>query len=154
MALTVLAEFGDITRFGSAGQLMAYLGLTPSEHSSWARQRRGPITKTGNTHMRRLLVESAWHYRHPPRVGAALRKRREGQPGWAVALACRAHARLHRRFRYLSAQGKRSTVANIAVAHELAGCLWAVQARSAARSDRISVGSRGRRIRPDSWPTT
>ena len=60
-ALTVLAEFGDITRFGSAGQLMAYLGLTPSEHSSWARQRRGPITKTGNTHMRRLLVESAWH---------------------------------------------------------------------------------------------
>ena len=125
-ALTVLAELGDITRFGSARQLMAYLGLTPSEHSSGARQRRGPITKTGNAHVRRLLVESAWHYRHPPRVGAALRKRREGQPGWAVALADRAQARLHRRQRRLSAHGKPSVVANVAVARELAGCLWAV----------------------------
>ena len=86
-ALTVLAELGDVTRFGSARQLMAYLGLTPSEPSSGARQRRGPITKTGNTHVRRLLIESAWHYRHPPRVGRALRQRRERQPGWAVALA-------------------------------------------------------------------
>ena len=68
-ALTVLAELGDVTRFGSARQLMSYLGLTPSEYSSGARQRRGPITKTGNSHVRRILVESAWHYRHPPRVG-------------------------------------------------------------------------------------
>ena len=63
---------------------MSYLGLTPSEYSSGARQRRGPITKTGNSHVRRILVESAWHYRHPPQVGEALRKRRAGQPGWAV----------------------------------------------------------------------
>ena len=75
------AELGDVTRFGSARQLMSYLGLTPSEYSSGARQRRGPITKTGNSHVRRILVESAWHYRHPPRVGAALRKRREGPAG-------------------------------------------------------------------------
>ena len=88
-SLTVLAELGDVTRFGSARQLMSYLGLTPSEYSSGARQRRGPITKTGNSHVRRILVESAWHYRDPPRVGAALRKRREGQPGWAVVLAGR-----------------------------------------------------------------
>ena len=67
-AMTVLAELGDVTRFGSARQLMSSLGLTPSEHSSGARQRRGPITKTGYSHVRRLLVESAWHYRHPPRA--------------------------------------------------------------------------------------
>ena len=124
--VTVLAELGDVTRFGSARQLMSYLGLTPSEHSSGARQRRGPITKTGNSHVRRILVESAWHYRHPPRVGAALRKRREGQPGWAMGLADRAQARLHRRHRRLTAHGKPSVVANVAVARELAGCLWAV----------------------------
>ena len=125
-AMTVLAELGDVTRFGSARQLMSYLGLTPSEYSSGARQRRGPITKTGNSHVRRILVESAWHYRHPPRVGAALRKRREGQPGWAVVLADRAQARLYRRHRRLAAHGKPSVVANVAVARELAGYLWAV----------------------------
>ena len=147
-ALTVLAELGDVTRFGSARQLMSYLGLTPSEYSSGARQRRaagggtprregqpgsdgarqrrGPITKTGNSHVRRILVESAWHYRHPPRVGAALRKRREGQPGWAVVLADRAQTRLHRRHRRLAAHGKPPVVANTAVARELAGYLWAV----------------------------
>ncbi len=125
-ALTVLAELGDVTRFGSARQLMSYLGLTPSEYSSGARQRRGPITKTGNSHVRRILVESAWHYRHPPRVGAALRKRREGQPGWAVVLADRAQTRLYRRHRRLAAHGKPSVVANVAVARELAGYLWAV----------------------------
>ena len=105
-ALTVLAELGEVTRFGSARQLMAYLGLTPSEHSSGTRQRRGPITKTGNTHVRRLLVESAWHYRHPPRVGRALRQRCERQPGWAVALADRAQARLHRRHRQVLGGGQ------------------------------------------------
>ena len=80
-AMTLLAELGDITRFGSARQLMAYLGLTPSESGSGARQHRGPSTKAGNSHVRRVLVESAWHYRHPPRVGAALRKRRGGPTG-------------------------------------------------------------------------
>ena len=141
-ALTVLAELGDVTRFGSARQLMSYLGLTPSEHSSGARQRRGPITKTGNSHVRRILVESAWHYRHPPRVGAALRKRREGQPGWAVVLADRAQTRLYRRQRRLAAHGKPSVVANTAVARELAGCLWAVLRRIPASAGEPKVGAR------------
>ena len=141
-ALTVLAELGDITRFGSARQLMSYLGLTPSEYSSGARQRRGPITKTGNSHVRRILVESAWHYRHPPRVGAALRKRREGQPGWAVVLADRAQTRLYRRQRRLAAHGKPSVVANVAVARELAGYLWAVLRRIPASSGGPQVDAR------------
>ena len=140
-ALTVLAELGDVTRFGSARQLMSYLGLTPSEYSSGARQRRGPITKTGNSHVRRILVESAWHYRHPPRVGAALRKRREGQPGWAVVLADRAQTRLHRRHRRLAAHGKPSVVANTAVARELAG----VPVGGAAAYPRIRGRAAGRR---------
>ena len=125
-AMTVLSELGDITRFGSAGQLMAYLGLTPGEHSSGGRVRRGPITKTGNAHVRRILIESAWHYRHPARVGAQLRKRREGQPGWAITRADRTQRRLHRRFQSLIRNGKQSTVANVAVARELSGALWAV----------------------------
>ena len=125
-AMTVLAELGDITRFGNARQLMAYLGLTPSEYSSGGRTQRGGITKTGNAHVRRLLVESAWHYRHPPRVGTGLRKRREGQPGWAVACADRAQSRLYRRYRQLTANGKPTVVANTAVARELAGHIWEV----------------------------
>ena len=123
-AMTVLAELGDITRFQSARQLMAYLGLTPSEYSSGGRTQRGAITKTGNAHVRRLLVESAWHYRHPPRVGRDLSKRREGQPGWAVACADRAQSRLHRRYRLLTAHGKPTVVANVAIARELAGYVW------------------------------
>ncbi len=125
-AMTFLSELGDITRFGSAGQLMAYLGLTPGEHSSGGRVRRGPITKTGNEHVRRILIESAWHYRHPARVGVALRKRREGRPGWAITRADQTQRRLHRRFEDLTRKGKPSTVANVAVARELAGALWRV----------------------------
>lgn len=125
-AMTVLAELGEVTRFASARQLMSDLGLTPSEYSSGTRQRRGEITKAGNNHVRRVLVESAWHYRHPPRMGVRLRRRREGQPGWAVSMAEGAQRRLHRRFRQLSQQGKPSPLANIAVARELAGYMWAV----------------------------
>ena len=125
-AMTVPSELGDITRFASAGQLMAYLGLTPGEHSSGDRVRRGPITKTGNGHVRRILIESAWHYRHPARVRAQLRKRREGQPGWAIPRADRTQRRLHRRFQALIRNGKPSKVAKVAVARELAGALWAV----------------------------
>ena len=80
-AMTVLAELGDVTRFGSARQLMSYLGLTPSEYSSGARQRRGPITKTGNSHVRRILVESAWHYRHPPAGGGSAAQAQGGPAG-------------------------------------------------------------------------
>jgi transposase len=124
-ALAVLAELGDIMRFPSARHLMAYLGLTPSEHSSGERRQRGAITKTGNAHVRRLLVESAWHQRHAPRIGVRLRARRAGQPGWAIAIADRAQKRLYRRYRHLVDHGKPSASAVTAVARELAGFLWA-----------------------------
>ena len=104
---------------------MAYLGLVPCEHSSGDRTRRGGITKTGNGHARRVLVESAWHYRHPPRVSATLRKRREGQPARVIALADRAHQRLSRRYRRMAARGKPSNKVVVAVARELVGFLWA-----------------------------
>lgn len=123
-ALALLAELGDITRFASARHLMAYLGLVPSEQSSGERRKRGPITKTGNGHARRLLVEAAWHQRHAPRVGEALRRRRQGQPGWAVGVAERGQRRLHRRYRRLLEHGKPSTKAVTAVARESAGFLW------------------------------
>jgi transposase len=132
-ALAVLAELGDITRFPSARALMAFLGLTPSEHSSGEHRRRGSITKAGNTHARRLLVESAWHQRHVPRVGQRLRQRRVGQPQWAVGIADRAHARLHRRYRHLLVTGKPASKAATAVARELAGFIWAALQQQALR---------------------
>ena len=125
-AMTVVAELHDIVRFGSARKLMAYLGLVPSEHSSGGSRRQGGITKSGNRHVRRALVNAAWHYRHRPGVGAALRARRQGQPAPIVALADRAQQRLHRRFMHLLLRrGKPPQKAVIAVARELVGFLWA-----------------------------
>ncbi len=123
-AMIFLSELGDVTRFKSARQLMGYLGMTPSEHSSGGRQNRGGITKAGNSHVRRILIEAAWHYRHRPRPGEALRQRRKEQPGWAIALADKAMTRLHRRRQHLAALGKPSQKVNVAVARELAGFLW------------------------------
>lgn len=123
-AVALLAELGDISRFPTARHLMSYLGLVPSEHSSGERRRRGPITRTGNSHARRLLIESAWHQQHAPRIGVRLRTRRAGQPGWAVAIADRAQQRLHRRLRHLLDHGKPSNQAVTAVAREFAGFLW------------------------------
>jgi transposase len=123
-ALALLSELGDISRFPTARHLMAYLGLTPSEHSSGERQRRGPITRTGNGHARRLLIESSWHQQHAPRIGVRLRARRAGQPGWAIAIADRAQQRLHRRLRHLVHHGKPLNKAVTAVAREFAAFLW------------------------------
>jgi transposase len=86
---------------------------------------RGPITKTGSTHARRLLVEAAWHYRRPPRVGQSLRNRQDGQPAEVLQIAWRAQRRLYETHSRLRARGKPSTVANVAAARELAGFLWA-----------------------------
>ena len=124
-AMTLVTEIHDVRRFRRPRQLMAYLGLVPSEHSSGDRQHRGGITKTGNAHVRRVLVETAWHYRHVPRPGAPLRRRREGQPAPVIALAERAHQRLARRYRRLSARGKPQNQVVVAVARELVGYLWA-----------------------------
>jgi len=123
-AMTLVAELHDFRRFGSPRELMAYLGLVPSEHSSSDKTRRGSITKAGNSHVRRVLVESAWHYRHPPAIGETLRRRRHGQPPRAIAIADKAQQRLCRRFRRLIERGKPNHKAVIAVARELAGFVW------------------------------
>ena len=86
-AITVVAELHDFRRFQSPRELMGFLGLVPSEHSSSDRRSLGGITKAGNTHARRALIESSWQYRHPPRLGEVLRKRREGQPAAVIAIA-------------------------------------------------------------------
>ncbi len=124
-ALTLLAELGDFARFPHPREVMAYLGLVSSEDSTGEREQRGSITKAGNSHARRILVEAAWHYRHPPRLGAALTRRSQGQPKAVLAHAWRAQQRLHRRYRHLVGHGKRPPVAVVACARELAGFLWA-----------------------------
>lgn len=131
-AISIVAELHGVQRFRSARALMCYLGLVPSEHSTGGKARRGGITKTGNRHLRRLLIESAWHYRHAPRTSGALRKRRDGQPAWAIAMADRAQARLHRRYWKLVNLTKPHTKAVVAVARELAGFVWATLCRPGA----------------------
>ena len=125
-AMTLLTEVHDFRRFESPLQLMSYLGLTPSEHSSGESKKQGAITKTGNTYARRMLVEVCWHYRHRAGVGAGLRTRRQGQPAWAIATADKAQMRLCKRYQRLVARGKPPQKATIAVARELVGFLWAV----------------------------
>jgi transposase len=124
-ALTIAAELGDARRFPSAPRLMAFTGLVPSEHSSGASQVRGHITKTGNAHLRRVLVEAAWHYRHHPFLGRSLRLRQHDGPALVIDQAWHAQHRLHRRFRRLAARGKPRQQIVTAVARELSGFLWA-----------------------------
>ena len=124
-AMLILAELHDFRRFASAPALMAYLGLVPGEHSSGEKHRRGRITRTGNALVRRLLVETAWHYQHRPSVGVALTRRRTGQPGRVIAIADKAQQRLCRRFRKLAAEHKPAPKIAVAIARELAGFLWA-----------------------------
>lgn len=125
-ATTILTEVFEFARFESPRALMAYLGLVPSEHSSGDHRGRGSITKAGNKRVRRLLVESSWHYRHRPSISRELKKRREGQPQWAIDIADHAMFRLHRRYRNLFERGKPPTKLIVAVARELAGFIWAV----------------------------
>jgi transposase len=124
-ALTIAAELGDARRFATAPRLMAFVGLIPSEHSSGTKTARGAITKTGNAHLRRVLVEAAWHYRHHPFVGRALRQRQERAPAATIAHAWAAQQRLYRRYQRLAARGKPRQHIVTAVARELTGFLWA-----------------------------
>jgi transposase len=124
-AMTILVELYGIERFTSPRQLMAYLGLVPTEHSSSERVVRGRITKAGNAHVRRVLIEAAHHYRHAPSAGGALSRRRAGQPAWAIAMADKAQLRLHRRYRRLLLRGKPYGKVIVAIARELVGFLWA-----------------------------
>lgn len=131
-AATLVAELGDLARFPSPRELMAYAGLVPSEHSSGGSRWRGSITKTGNAHVRHVAVEAAWHYRHAPGVWGALRQRQVGQPEAVKAIAWKAQHRLHRRYRRMVGRGKLNQQAVVAVARELLGFVWAI-AREAAR---------------------
>ncbi len=121
-----VTELFDLGRFGSPRALMAYLGLIPSEHSSGDKQRNGHITKAGNSRVRRLLVESAWHSRHRICLGKTLKARRKGQPQWAIDIADKAMARLHKRYKNLNNRGKMHCKITVAIARELAGFIWAM----------------------------
>jgi transposase len=124
-ALTIAAELGDARRFPTAPSVMAFLGLIPAEYSSGTKRVQGAITKTGNAHLRRVLVESAWHYRHHPYIGDALVRRQRGAPPAIIDQAWVAQRRLHRRYRRLLARGKPKQLIVTAVARELTGFLWA-----------------------------
>ncbi len=126
VAATVVAEVGNFSRFESPRQLMAYLGLNPSEHSSGATIKRGAITKTGNSLARTCLVEAAWTYRHPARVTQIIRERLAGLPEPIRAIAWKAQVRLASRYRKLIAAGKPAPKAIVAVARELVGFIWAI----------------------------
>lgn len=128
-ALGLLAEIGDFRRFANARELMSFLGLTVSEYSSGERRQRGSTTKTGNRHARRLLVEAAWHYQHPPRLSARIRAHDGLVPPEALARAWQAQIRLHHRHRHLVDNGKLPNIATVAVARELCGFVWAAMTR-------------------------
>lgn len=124
-AMTLATEIGDWRRFDRPAQLMAYLGLVPSEHSSGQREHRGPITKAGNSRCRHVLVQAAWHYRHRPAVSADLGRRQRGQPPPVVGHAWKAQHHLYKLYHRIAAR-KSSSIAAVAVARELVGFLWAV----------------------------
>lgn len=126
VAVTTVAEIGDLTRFENPRQLMAYLGLVPSEYSSGSSISRGSITKTGNGHVRRVLVEAAHTYCHPARVSRILLKRQEGVPKHICDIAWKAQVRLCGRYRKLMAKGKMRTKVVTAIARELSGFIWAI----------------------------
>jgi len=125
-AMTVIAELGNISRFDSPRQLMAHLGLVPSEHSSGGRHQRGGITKTGNGHARRVLIEASWCYRLPARKTAHFRRRAEKASETVQAIAWKAQKRLCKRYWYLINKGKLPVEACTAVARELSGFIWAI----------------------------
>ncbi|HEU4377123.1 MAG TPA: IS110 family transposase [Hyphomicrobiaceae bacterium] len=126
VAVTVVAEVGDFSRFENPRQLMAYLGLVPSEHSSGATMRKGGITKAGNALARRVLIEGAWTYRMPARVSPKLNARLEAVPKIVRDIAWKAQVRLCNRYRRLAATGKAKAVVTTAIAREMVGFIWAI----------------------------
>jgi len=134
-AVTIVTEIFEFGRFESPRHLMSYLGLTPSENSSGEKQKKGAITKTGNKRIRRLLNETAWHYRHRYVPSTVLKKRRKDQPKWAIEIADAAGRRLTKRHRHLINNGKMPCKANIAVAREMAGFIWFMVTQYNARKN-------------------
>ncbi len=132
VAATTVAELGNLSRFKNPAALMAYLGLVPSEHSSGETVQRGGITKTGNGHVRRVLVEAAWAYHLPARKTRCLLKRQEGLAQSILDIAWKAQVRLCSRYRRLTYKGKSKQVVVTAIARELAGFIWAIAQHAAA----------------------
>jgi transposase len=126
VALTVVAELGDLTRFDNPRQLAAFVGLVPSEHSSGEKRRQGAITKTGNTRARRVLVEGAWAYRYPAKISPHIQQRVEKLPKSVQDIGWKAQVRLCKRFRRLAARGKHHNVVVTAIARELVAFMWAI----------------------------
>ena len=140
VAVTTVAELGDLTRFANPRQLMNYLGLTPSEYASGARRQQGSITKTGNTHARRALVEGAWAYRYPAKVSRHLQLRLENLPKAIQAISWKAQVRLCKRYRQLLAKGKNANQVVVAIARELSAFMWAIAKQvTVAPKDQISL---------------
>jgi len=126
VAISLVAELGELKRFAHPRELMGYLGLVPSEYSSGQRRTLGAITKTGNSHARRMLVEAAWSYRFPARIGRNLQVRQEGQGAVIRDIAWRAQVRLAHRYRRLTARGLQQNKVCVAIARELAGFIWSI----------------------------
>jgi transposase len=133
-ALGIAVEIGDFSRFRSAEEFMAFVGLVPSEHSSGQRRSQGSITKVGNAHVRRLLVEAAWHARRRPTVGYRLARRQRGHEAAVVERAWRCQQRLYRRWQRMAARGKPRQKIVVACARELAGFVWAIATAQPLRS--------------------
>jgi transposase len=134
VAVIMVAELGDLTRFDNPRQLMKFLGLIPSEYSTGEKRRQGSITKTGNTHARRALVEGAWAYRYPAKVSRHLQLRLEKQPKIIQDISWKAQVRLCKRYRRLMARGKHANQVVVAIARELVGFLWAIAKEVAVTS--------------------
>jgi len=137
-AVTIVAEVGELSRFATPRQLMGYSGAVPSEDSTGGRIRRGAITKTGNAHLRRVLIEAAWAYRHRPAVGAALRQRQASVSAEVNAIAWKAQHRLHARYRALTARGKCKQQVVTAIGRELVGFIWAIGVHVESRTGRAT----------------
>jgi transposase len=125
-AVTLIAEWGDLSRFANPRHLMSYLGLTPSEHSSGERRRQGAITKTGTSHARRALLEGAWAYRYPAKGSRHLQLRLEKLPQASQHISWKAQGRLCKRSRRLVARGKNANPVVSAIAREMAAFVWAI----------------------------
>jgi transposase len=133
-AVTLIAELGQLSRFAHPRQLMGYAGIVSREHSSGERIRRGAISKTGNAHLRRIVVEAAWSYRHRPAVGAILAARQKNAPAAVTAVAWKAQHRLHARYVRLMGRGKSKQQTVTAVGRELLGFIWAIGVEIEQRS--------------------
>jgi transposase len=138
-AVTVVAELGSLSRFPKPRQLMGYSGLVSSEFTTGNRIQRGHITKTGNAHLRRVLVEAAWAYRYRPWIGGALLKRQQGLDPEIKEIAWKAQWRLHTRYKKLSAHGKNKNQTVTAIGRELLGFIWAIAVRTEARATARAV---------------